>query len=166
MLIDANCLTCIFLFSHVFTFHFPPNRAMLLQAWVFLLRFKSSDFLWDKVARPLCVFITAFSQSWGPNLTYPTELWKALPLTRGGPEQREKDPSQAQRIKHKYEIKESPPTTSSSLFLYSPVLSASDGCRVEVVSDNLIWLWWVAERDKRGQGMLEVWWAADCRAVQ
>lgn len=158
MLIDANCLTCIFLFSHVFTFHFPPNRAMLLQAWVFLLRFKSSDFLWDKVARPLCVFITAFSQSWGPNLTYPTELWKALPLTRGGPEQREKDPSQAQRIK---------PKKAAFLFLfYSPVLSPSDRCGVEVVSDNLIWLWWVAERDKRGQGMLEVWWAADCRAVQ
>ena len=158
MLMDANCLTCIFLFCHVFTFHLPPNCAMLLQALVFLLRFKSSDLLWDKVARPVCVFITAFSQSWGPNLTYPTELWKALPLTRGGPEQREKDPSQAQRIK---------PKKAAALFLfYSPVLSPSDGCGVEVVSDNLIWLWWVAERDKRGQGMLEVWWAADCRAVQ
>lgn len=137
--------------------------------------FRHGCFCWDlnlqifcEIKLPgLCVCSSQPSpQSWGPNVPQLTELWKAVPLTRGGPEQREKDPSQAQRIKHKYEIKESPPTTSSSLFLYSPVLSASDGCRVEVVSDNLIWLWWVAERDKRGQGMLEVWWAADCRAVQ
>lgn len=103
----------------------------------------------------LCVSVTVSSWCSGPVLAHCA--FTSLPPAREGQKETGKGLLWAEGIKYEKEMNKK--ESASSFFSWS-------WCGVEVVCDNLIRLWQLAERDKRGQGALKVWWAADCRAVR